>query len=788
MSSRVFVLGLVLVAAIGNEQQQLRITAHGWTVTTDNVHSRFTVAHERLGPVLRDVSLGLRSTGPLTKWTAESDGEGHFLIRSSNPPVSWRMELGADALTITSTSDNALLSAMVPAPPTRIPARLLDRTGTPVFWCGNGEVKSTYGAEAPCLPSFVPRRNGDVIYFSLGQVSNLLDHSLFDRVRDIAIDFPLHTRMQRNAADENELAVDIPVEGSAVIRLYPEYFTKTLGLPLYVQFDDTYFPRAPMVWSSWTSYYEAVIEADVVRNTDWLAENLKPYGFQYVELDDGYDRGPEGEHYWSENWDNKKFPHGPQWLASYIKSKGLDAGIWLVPNAYAGDVQQHPEWYLHYKDNGSLVKDYNTPALDATNPHGLDEVKRIMTTLDGWGFDYYKFDGEFALARYIPGVDHSKLYDPKVDPLVNYRKRLQMIRETISPGRFIEGCPAGTPLNGIGFMNSYFTGQDLYANWQGMFPLFSSITGSAFLNHLAAYVMPGEGMELGVQMSEKEASSRRPAVVLDTIREREFPVTGVGTTTAEARTVVSWVALTGVAYPLASVMPELPWERVNLLRQTLPTMPVLPNDLFSRGSDIEWDTFRHTTPDAYAHHYPDILDLKVNAQIRNYDVVALTNWRSQPTSRTIDFTDKLGLSDTDPFVVFDFWNQRLLGIFRSKIDVAIQPHDTRVLLVHSLTDHPQLVGIDRHISGAFSVEKYRWNGSARHLDGISDTIPGEPYKLTLYVPKAYHYLDAIASCGGNAIPVTSTQSADSLIISFPGLCDKVEWQIAFGSDEQANAN
>jgi hypothetical protein len=51
--------------------------------------------------------------------------------------------------------------------------------------------------------------------------------------------------MRRNAADENELAVDIPVEGSAVIRLYSEYFTKTLGLPFYVQFDDTYFPRAP---------------------------------------------------------------------------------------------------------------------------------------------------------------------------------------------------------------------------------------------------------------------------------------------------------------------------------------------------------------------------------------------------------------------------------------------------------------------------------------------------------------------------------------------------------------
>ena len=206
-----------------------------------------------------------------------------------------------------------------------------------------------------------------------------------------------------------------------------------------------------------------------------------------------------------------------------------------------------------------------------------------MTTLDDWGFDYYKFDGEFALPLYIPGVDRGKLYEPNVDPLAAYRTRLNMIRETIGPNRFIEGCPAGTPLNGIGFFNSYFTGHDLYANWEGMFPLFSSITSSAFLNHLAVYVMPGEGMEVGSHMSVEEATSKRPRVVLDTIRERESPVTGVGTTTAEARTVVSWVALTGVVYPLASVMPEVPQERLELLHKTLPTMPILPVDLFKIG-------------------------------------------------------------------------------------------------------------------------------------------------------------------------------------------------------------
>src|SRR5882724_7638557 len=128
--------------------------------------------------------------------------------------------------------------------------------------------------------------------------------------------------------------------------------------PFYARLDDTYFSAAPMVWSSWTGYYEDVTENDIVRNTDWLAKNLKPFGFQYVQLDDGYDRGKNGAHDWIENWDKSKFPHGPQWLTNYIKSKGMHAGLWLVPNSYAGAAEEHPDWYVRSKD-GELVKDYN---------------------------------------------------------------------------------------------------------------------------------------------------------------------------------------------------------------------------------------------------------------------------------------------------------------------------------------------------------------------------------------------------------------------------------------------
>ena len=310
--------------------------------------------------------------------------------------------------------------------------------------------------------------------------SNL--HSLFDRSTDTAIDFPEGTTMTRAPQDPNRLEVTIPLSGRADIHLLPDYYVKTLGVPYYVPFDDSHFPTAPAVWCSWDSYAETTREEDIVQNVDWISAHLKPYGFQYVVLDDGYDRGTKGEHYWTSNWDPKRFPHGPKWLASYVKSKGLHPGIWLVPNGYAGAVEQHPDWYLRDR-SGIVMLDYSTPALDSSNPEVLEFLKHEFETLNDWGFEYYKFDGEHAIPKYVPMVDTNILYNKLADPLVIYRNRLKLIRDTVGPGKFIEGCPAGTPLNGIGYFNSYFNGHDMYSSWQGSYPMLSSINANSFEPH-----------------------------------------------------------------------------------------------------------------------------------------------------------------------------------------------------------------------------------------------------------------------------------------------------------------
>lgn len=784
--AKMYSLSLLAVTFAPPAFSQLQIAPQiensSWTVTVDPDHSVLRVSNPQLGDVLQNLHLALNISGKIQQldhWTAERVTAEQLDIHTKDPDLGWTIVIGHDTLRISCTDIRASVIADVPVSSKRFVARLLDPEGTPVNWVGTKEVKEAYGAAEVRNPSFLPRENPEVMYFALGPISSPLFHSLFDQPTDTAISFPSSALLSQISGSSDLLHLELPIPGNALIRIQPDYYTKVLQLPFYVPFDDSYFKTAPMVWSSWTSYYQDVTENDMVRNTDWLANNLRPYGFGYVELDDGYDRGPKGQHNWIEGWNRTKFPHGPQWLTGYIKQKGLQAGIWLVPNAYAGAVETHPDWYLHYT-TGKILLDYNTPALDSTNPEVLNFIQRLFTTLDDWGFTYYKFDGEHAVPKIVPGVDLSRLYDRSIDPTVAYRNRLQRIRSTIGPKRFIEVCPAGSPLDGIGYTNSYFNGHDLYDNWQGMYSLFGSISGNAFLNHIAVYVMPGEGMSLGPRISVEEAEKKRSPVVLDTEKQREFPLTGFGVSDAEARTVLSHVALSGVAYALASVMPELPAERVKMLQMTLPTRPITPVDLFSRGSDVEWDTFKHIQPKYYIHNFPEILDLKVNQNSESYDVIAVTNWRDETMTAQISLDLKLGLSSDGSYLAFDFWKQRFAGNFQKDVTVTAEPHDTQVLLLRKKTGRPQLLGSSRHITGEFSLSGISWNDQENTLVGTSELVPGDPYTLWFYVPAGFRFSRLVTQPAADKnLAVHSSLNDNVLKLTFDSSKELVQWKLEF---------
>jgi hypothetical protein len=180
-----------------------------------------------------------------------------------------------------------------------------------------------------------------------------------------------------------------------------------------------------------------------------------------------------------------------------------------------------------------------------------------------------------------------------------------------------------------------------------------------------------------------------------------------------------------------------------------------------------------TRSDDYIHNYPEILDLKVNAKSGIYDVVGLTNWRNEKAARHIEFDEKLGLS-AGSYVVFDYWKQELLGVFKNGLDIEIDPHDTRVLLIHPLLNQPQLIGISRHITGAYSVLNVSWDAAKNTLRGSSETVPGAPYAMWFYVPNG-----VLVSKVTTRPEFTSKRDGNALMVSFSGQQQPVDWQVQF---------
>src|SRR5262249_57048423 len=121
-----------------------------------------------LGVLLQNVHLFVNSANglyELKQWHVEENA-GQLQVRTSEPPTGWSFELGEDTLTILSTEYDAELIADVPAPPTRIIARLMDAAGAPVDWVGTREVAGKNCGGPTHNPPFLPQVHSKVIYFS----------------------------------------------------------------------------------------------------------------------------------------------------------------------------------------------------------------------------------------------------------------------------------------------------------------------------------------------------------------------------------------------------------------------------------------------------------------------------------------------------------------------------------------------------------------------------------------------------------------------------------------------
>ena len=174
----------------------------------------------------------------------------------------------------------------------------------------------------------------------------------------------------------------------------------------------------PMGWNSWDCYGPTVTEQEIKANADYMATNLKAYGWEYIVVDirwyventksHGYNQTDPiyvvdayGRYIPASNkFPSAKGEKGFKELADYIHSKGLKFGIHLmrgVPKVAVenklpikGTAGITADQIYITADQCKWLKDNYT--IDASQPGAQEYYNAIFELYAAWGVDFVKID------------------------------------------------------------------------------------------------------------------------------------------------------------------------------------------------------------------------------------------------------------------------------------------------------------------------------------------------------------------------------------------------------------
>jgi hypothetical protein len=103
----------------------------------------------------------------------------------------------------------------------------------------------------------------------------------------------------------------------------------------------------------------------------------------------------------------------------------------------------------------------------------------------------------------------------------------------------------------------------------------------------------------------------------------------------------------------------------------------------------------------------------------------------------------LGLDPAKKYYVYDFWNDRLVGVYpgSARLEQDLRPGEARMMSIHETEANPQFISTSRHVMQGFvDMVRCEWDDETKELRGTSRVIGGETYKVVLalngFRPKA----------------------------------------------------
>ena len=501
-------------------------------------------------------------------------------------------------------------------------------------------------------------------------------------------------------------------------------------------------------WCNWFYTHDYFDENEILMNAEFVAKNLKPYGLEYIQIDEGFQQ-MHGE------WEgNSRFPDGLKSFAEKIKELGLKPGIWIAPFVVSENTwvhKNHPEWLLKNAD-GSLKRIGPWPGeetdwfktenpkrycLDITQPEAEKWFTSLIDTLANvWGFEMIKID---FVAWTVFSANH--FYDLQASPAEVYQKALAIIHLVAGDKCHILDCgPGHVSVGSIHSMRiEYDQNYGYFAEvWKQFFEGTSSSAGALgkrYFYHNRAW------------------TNDIDHICIDLVSANQ------------AEAIASQIALSGGNTMSGDRLTGLDATKISILQKVFPSSGISsrpvnlldadPQTAFAVQFDkdsVEWTIAGFFNPDiskSTVHFYP---------------------------------VERLWLDSKKEYLCFDFWKQRFLGEISDTIRVPVNPGGVTVLSIHEKQQVPQVLSTTRHISqGLFELDNIGYNPVSNQLSGVSKGPIGSKHSVFIYVPEGFIWNSApgklFREFGNYTVKYTDKQIL-RIDLDFSET-ESIEWKIDF---------
>lgn len=581
-----------------------------------------------------------------------------------------------------------------------------------------------------------------VVRHAHGLSRNLLNRGVYDRNRDwaISVDHNPDVRIIPVKDDPEGRTYDIRIRGyEIIIRFRPRFYQKHRGLEYYEPWAYDVWQEPVVGWCSWFAYFQDVTEEDIEKTADVLSEVLLPYGYEYLQMDDGFQQAHGLPEYWLEP--NDKFPGGLEHLAAYIESKGLKPGIWTNVAFNQKDFAERNKSMFVLDEEGQVARgNWIDMSVDGSNDQAVDRIIRpVYSGLERMGWKYFKVDALRHL-RYEGYNSHPEYFRKKgVERVDAYRAVVSAIREEIGRENFMLGCWGIRP-ELVGIIDSCRIGTDGFS--------FAGLSQYNSFNNVVWRNDPDH-----IELSPEEAY-------------RSTMVT----------------SLTGSLFMLTDTPELYRTDAVDPAKRAAPVLFTVPGQTFdvdpSRSqyldrAGVEVSGSGPRIFDASRTPSVHLFLLEIDKPFENWVLLGRTGGHFED----IPF-EELGLDKEREYYVFEFWSKNLAGSFSGSFRPGkIDPRfNCQLFCIRKRLDRPQVIATSRHITcGGYDLEKVAWDGT--RLFGISHVVAGESTVLYLTEPEGFMLKDA--SCNGAEIRSIEKKDGSVQIEIVPGQNGIVSWIVEY---------